>query len=343
VDWLVYAQQLGIGNTPLKRISNGSYSLHAKLEYRNRFGSIKDRPAFWMLWHARQSGELDGRTILEPTSGNTGIALAGIAREWGYNVQVIIPKKINAATKDIIRSYNVEILESDDDLCPRVKAGGTAQSLALAQAMVKGSPGKFFMPNQYENEANFMAHYESTGPEIWRDTDGKITHLITGVGTGGTTTGTAAYLKEKNPRIKVIGVIPANETHILQGLRFLSEDNTPAVLERRMSLVDEIVKVSDEMALRGVQRAYREAGEWVGPSSGAVAEVAREILHNGDYGVVIFADNGTKNAGLYREKGILTDEEIDKAVGRWPLLYDVTKPGKKDNCSGCNSCNCRAS
>lgn len=272
-----------------------------------------------MLWHARQNGELDGREIIEPTSGNTGIALAGIAQEWGYGMQAVIPKRINVSTKDVINFYKAKVLESDDDLCPRVKAGGTAQSLALANAIIKGRPGKFFMPNQYENEANFRAHYESTGPEIWRDTNGRITHFITGVGTGGTITGNAAYLKEHNPRIKVIGVIPSSETHVLQGLRFLSEDNTPNVLKRRMSLVDEIVKVNDEAALMGVRRVYRETGEWIGPSSGAVVEVARELLHDGNYGVAIFADNGTKNAGLYREKEILTNKEIDNAIARWPL------------------------
>ena len=199
-----------IGNTPLIELSSFStenVKLFAKLEWYNPFGSVKDRAAYWMIKDAERKHLIkkDKSIIIEPTSGNTGIALTGISSSMGYKVEIVIPEKVSAETKSILKNLGATIHETSDDLCPRVGAG-TDQSIALARAISIPRPDIYYMPNQYENDANYLAHYEGTGPELWNQTDGKITHFITGCGTGGTITGTGVYLKEKNPKIKVVAV-----------------------------------------------------------------------------------------------------------------------------------------
>src|SRR6188768_382023 len=195
-----------IGNTPLQELSSYStenIKFYAKLEWYNPFGSVKDRAAYWMIKDAEKKGSLvkDKSIIIEPTSGNTGIALTGISSSLGYKVEIVIPEKVSAETKLILKKLGAIIHETSDDLCPRVGAG-TDQSIALAKAIATPRPDIYYMPNQYENDANFFAHYDSTGPEIWKQTNGKVTHFLTGCGTGGTITGTAAFLKEMNKNIK---------------------------------------------------------------------------------------------------------------------------------------------
>ena len=189
-----------IGKTPLIELSSFSTArvkFYAKLEWFNPYGSVKDRAAYWMLNDAKRKGLLQAghSIIIEPSSGNTGIALAGIAAKMGYEVEVVIPEKISEETKHTLRELGATLHETSDDLCPRVGLG-TDQSIALAKAISKPRPDIYFMPNQYENDANFLAHHESTGPEIWSQTNGKITHLFVGCGTGGTITGTGTYLKK---------------------------------------------------------------------------------------------------------------------------------------------------
>ena len=196
-----------VGGTPLIELtsfSQGNVKLYAKLEWFNPFGSVKDRAALWMIRDAEKKGLLkkDKSVIIEPTSGNTGIALTGIAATLGYKVEIVIPEKVSEETKAILRHLGATLHETSDDLCPRVGAG-TDQSIALAKAISKPRPDIYFMPNQYDNDANFFAHYDSTGPEIWEQTSGQITHFLTGCGTGGTITGTATFLKEKNNNTKV--------------------------------------------------------------------------------------------------------------------------------------------
>lgn len=304
-----------IGNTPLVRIKNpsgGKAKLFAKLESHNPFGSIKDRAAFWMLKQAEKNGEIrkNETIIIEPTAGNTGIALAGIAKELGYKVQVTVPEKVTTETKQLLRSYGAEVLETPDDLCPRVGAG-IDQAVALATSIVKGGKGKYFMPNQYENGANPLAHYSTTGPEIWQQTKGKVTHFFAGIGTGGTIIGTAQYLKQKNESIKIIAISAKDEKHHLQGLRNLNVSSKPKVLENGLNeakakgviLVDKWIEVSDADAFATVKRIYENDGLLVGPSSGAVMAGAVELLgdENEGLGVMIFADDGNKYKSLYRE------------------------------------------
>ena len=215
-----------VGRTPLIELTSFStkrIKFYAKLEWSNPFGSVKDRAAYWMIKDAEKKGVLkkDKSIIIEPTSGNTGIALTGIASSLGYKVEIVIPEKVSEETKTILRQLGAILHETSDDLCPRVGAG-TDQSIALAKAISKPRPDIYYMPNQYENDANYLAHYESTGPEIWEQTNGNITHFFSGCGTGGTITGTATFLKEKNQNIKVVAV-QAQRNHLLQGLRNFEE------------------------------------------------------------------------------------------------------------------------
>ena len=209
-----------VGNTPLVRLdslSHDSVEYFAKLEGHNPFGSVKDRAAYWMIKDGEERGLLTkGKSIIiEPTSGNTGIAFCGIANVLGYKVEIVIPEKASNETKDIIRKLGAKVFETSDDLCPKVGAG-TDQSIALATSIASSRPDTYYSPNQYANEANFKGHYVGTGPEIWKQTEGKITHFFTGVGTGGTITGIGAFLKEKNPDVKIIGCQP-QQNHLIQG------------------------------------------------------------------------------------------------------------------------------
>src|ERR671922_2730113 len=219
-----------IGGTPLVELTSFStkdVKLYAKLEWYNPFGSVKDRAAYWMIKDAEKRGILkkDKSIIIEPTSGNTGIALTGIATTLGYKIEIVIPERVSDETKDILRHLGATLHETSDDLCPRVGAG-TDQSIALAKAISKPRPDIYYMPNQYENDTNFLAHYESTGPEIWEQTGGNITQFLKGCGTGGTITGTAAFLKEQNKSVRVIA-IQAQPNHLLQGLRNFEESSMP--------------------------------------------------------------------------------------------------------------------
>ena len=303
-----------VGNTPHIPLSspNDKVELYAKLEWFNPFGSLKDRAVLWMIKDAEKRGVLKkGQTILiEPTSGNTGIAIAGIARALGYAAELVVPAKVSEETKELIRSLDASLLQTEDDLCPRV-GPGTDQCIALANSIVRARPEKYVMLNQYENEANFLAHYESTGPEIWSSIK-DVTHFIAGVGTGGTLTGVAAYLKKKNPNVKVIGVQPQKSHHI-QGLRNLEESMVPELLRRRLDLIDEWIKISDSEAFKAVRFLAESEHLFVGPSSGAVYAAAQEVAGRLTKGklVLIFADDGRKYWSLYSKFNVFTKEEFE--------------------------------
>jgi cysteine synthase B len=262
-----------------------------------------------MLRKAEEEGKINKNTIIiEPTSGNTGIALAAIAKYMGYEIEVVIPKKTSDETKQILRLYGAEVLETADNLCPSV-GSGTDQSIALAEAIVKKN-SKYFMPNQYENEANFLVHYNYTGPEIWCQTEGKITHFFTGVGTGGTLTGVGLYLKQKKPDLKIIAVTAKDEKHRIQGLKNFDVSKKPKVLEEGIrkakeagiDLVDEWIKVSDNDAFAMVKKLLLKENLFVGPSSGAVMHAAIQMAQEErGVGVMIFADDGRKYKSVYSE------------------------------------------
>lgn len=307
-----------VGNTPLVKLdslSKDNLIYFAKLEGHNPFGSVKDRAAFWMIKDAEEKGILKkGHSIIiEPTSGNTGIALTGIANILGYKVEIVIPEKASNETKDIIRSLGAKVFETSDDLCPKVGAG-TDQSIALATSIASSRPDTYYSPNQYANEANFMGHYKGTGPEIWKQTEGKVTHFFTGVGTGGTITGIGSYLKEKNPEIKIIGCQP-QQNHLIQGWRNFEESAKPDLFLKREKVVDDWVSVTNAEAFGVVKEVFEKDKLLISPSSAAVYACMKKYKIDGSGCVVgIFADDGRKFKSVYSEQKVMTGEEFDKAL-----------------------------
>ena len=318
-----------IGNTPLYELSsysNENIKFYAKLEWYNPFGSVKDRAAYWMIKDAEKKGLLvkNKSIIIEPTSGNTGIALTGIASSMGYKVEIVIPEKVSEETKRILKNLGAVLHETSDDLCPRVGAG-TDQSIALAMAIAKPRTDVYYMPNQYENDSNFLSHYESTGPEIWEQTYGKVTHFFTGCGTGGTITGTGTFLKEKNKNIKVIA-IQAQQNHLLQGLRNFEESSMPGLFKRREDIVDQWMTATNQDSFDAVKDLLRKEGLFVGPSSGSVMSSMLKFSKGIEKGniVGIFADDGRKFKSLYKEQNILVESDYSSALERLPELYIKT-------------------
>ena len=315
-----------IGNTPLRELTSYStenIKFYAKLEWYNPFGSVKDRAAYWMVKDAEKKGSLvkDKSIIIEPTSGNTGIALAGIAASMGYKVEIVIPEKVSAETKKILRNLGATLHETSDDLCPRVGAG-TDQSIALATAIAKPRSDVYYMPNQYENDSNFLAHYESTGPEIWEQTNGKVTHFFTGCGTGGTITGTGTFLKEKKENLQVVA-IQAQQNHLLQGLRNFEESSMPDLFKRREKVVDRWMTATNQDSFNTVKDLLNKEGLFVGPSSGSVMSSMLQFSKEIDKGVIvgIFADDGRKFKSLYKEQKVLVESDYASALDKLPELY----------------------
>ena len=214
--------------------------------------------------------------------------------------------------------------ETSDDLCPRVGAG-TDQSIALAKAISRPRPDIYYMPNQYENEANFLAHYESTGPEIWRQTQGKITHFVAGCGTGGTITGTATYLNEKNKDVRVVAV-QAQRNHLLQGLRNFEESAMPELFKRRVKVVNKWTTATNKESFDAVIMLSRKENLLVGPSSGSVMSSMVKAVEAQESGVLvgIFADDGGKFKSLYVQQGIFSEEKYVEAFGRAKFLSEMT-------------------
>jgi cysteine synthase B len=307
-----------VGNTPLVKLDSLSHDntgYFAKLEGHNPFGSVKDRAAYWMIKDGEEKGILKrGKSIIiEPTSGNTGIALTGIGKLLDYKVEIVIPEKVSNETKDIIRNLGAKVFETSDDLCPKVGAG-TDQSIALATSIASSRPDTYYSPNQYANEANFQGHYVGTGPEIWKQTEGKVTHFFTGVGTGGTITGIGTFLKEKNPNVKIIGCQP-QQNHLIQGWRNFEESAKPDLFLKRESVVDDWVFVDNDEAFSVVKEVLEKDKLLVSPSSAAVYACMKKYSIDGDACVVgIFADDGRKFKSVYAEQNIMSNEDFDNAI-----------------------------
>lgn len=264
-----------------------------------------------MIKDAEEKGKLkrNHTIIIEPTSGNTGIALTGIASLLGYEVEIVIPEKASEETKKIIAKLGAKLYETSDDLCPKVGAG-TDQSIALATSIASSRPDKYYSPNQYANEANFMGHYKGTGPEIWKQTEGKVTHFFTGVGTGGTVTGISTFLKEQNPKLKTIGVQP-QQNHLIQGLRNFEESAKPELFLRREKTVDDWITINNETAFAAVKEIFTKEKMLVSPSSAAVYAGMKNYPIDEGVVVGIFADDGRKFKSLYAQQKIFSEEEFD--------------------------------
>jgi S-sulfo-L-cysteine synthase (O-acetyl-L-serine-dependent) len=256
-----------IGNTPLIHLRNVTRALPAgvdvlvKAEHLNPGGSVKDRPALWMIRDGERSERLrPGMTLLDATSGNTGIAYGMIAAPRGYPVTICLPKNAGGQRKRILRSLGVELIETD----PLLSTDGAQ---LVARELSEKNPGKYFYPDQYNNPANWRAHYEGTAPEIWEQSEERITHFITGLGTSGTFVGTARRLKELNPAVRAISMQPGSPFHGLEGLKHMATAMVPGIYDP--ALADENVEVTTEDAQEMARRLAREEGLLVGTSSGA--------------------------------------------------------------------------
>src|SRR3990170_5007825 len=263
--------------TPLVRLRKlpgpDGGAIYAKLEWMNPFGSIKDRTALYLLEGLLRDGALDGKKIVEPTSGNTGIAIVALANLLGVPCTITIPSGAPEEKIAMLRLLGAEVWPTPDDLCPIDHPKDGAIALARTFVTSEATRDLYVMPNQYENPDNVRAHYETTGPEIWEQTEGKVTHFFAGYGTCGTITGVAKYLKEKNPEVRVVAIEP-EKGHRLSGLKNFEESRTPEILDR--SLVDKTVRVPDQHAYRTTIRLAREESLLAGPSTGAVV---RGALH----------------------------------------------------------------
>ena len=299
--------------TPLVRVRRvmpeGGIELYLKLEWFNPFGSIKDRTAPCLLRGMQERGELDGKQLVEATSGNTGIALAALAALMGKKLTVTIPDGVPEEKKVLLRMLGAEVWPTPDDLCPADHPKDGAIALAHSFVNSEANEGRYAMPNQYENPDNVRAHYETTGPEIWSQTEGKVDFFFAGFGTCGTITGVAKFLKEKNPRIQVIAIEP-QKGHRLPGLKNLTESKPPSILDR--SLIDRVIRVDDGPAYEMTKRLFREEGLIVGPSTGAIVHAAGEFGREIEgVGVAISPDSGFKYATFFA--GVLGDEGRPKS------------------------------
>jgi cysteine synthase B len=284
-----------IGNTPLLRLARINYDLppgvevFAKAEYLNPGGSVKDRAALAMILHGEQSGKLrSGMTILDATSGNTGIAYAMIGAARGYRVKVCLPRNASPQRKQILTSYGVEIIETDPLLA-------TDGAQLIARELFASDPERYFYPDQYNNDANWQAHYHTTALEIWEQTQKRVTHFITGLGTSGTFVGVVRRLRELQPKLKAVSVQPDSPLHGLEGLKHMPSAMPPGIYD--WTLADENVTVSTEDAQRTALRLAREEGVLVGPSSGANVFAARRLalsLRGPAQVVTILCDGGER-------------------------------------------------
>ncbi|KAK3604171.1 hypothetical protein CHS0354_001978 [Potamilus streckersoni] len=271
-----------IGNTPMVKISrmavNPMTVIYGKMEGHNPGGSVKDRPALWMFRDAEQRGMLKpGVKIIEPTSGNTGIALAMIAAVKGYEIELAMPENSTVERVRAMRAYNAKIT-----LTPA--KGSMEAAIDYVNDKLKVNAGEYLMLNQFANPANPLSHYESTGPEIWRDTQGKITHFVSAMGTTGTITGMSRFLKEKNPDIRIIGVQPKEGSQI-PGIRRWSGEYIPKIYDP--SGIDELIYVSEADAVHTTRQLARREGIFCGTSAGGAMWVALKISETAPPGSMI--------------------------------------------------------
>jgi cysteine synthase B len=283
-----------VGNTPMVRIRALARDLRpevrvlAKLEGFNPGGSVKDRPALNMVQDGLAKGLLyPGKTILDSTSGNTGIALAMVGAVLGYPVELVMPENASVERRKIIEAYGAKVIFSSP-------LEGSDGAIRLCREVLKRDPEKYFKPDQYFNPANPEAHYRTTGPEIWEQTAASITHLVTGIGTGGTIMGTGRYLKERDAGIRVIAVEPDDAFHGLEGLKHMASSIVPGVYQEEE--LDGKISVSTEDAYETVHRLGRLEGLVVGQSSGANLFAALQVARTLERGTVvtIFCDFGDR-------------------------------------------------
>ncbi|MBZ5554088.1 MAG: cysteine synthase family protein [Acidobacteriia bacterium] len=283
-----------IGATPLIRLTRvagelpSAVEIYGKAEWFNPGGSVKDRPALNMILEGERSGRLKpGKILLDATSGNTGIAYAMICAVKGYRVRLCLPQNASEERKRILKAYGAElVLTSPQE--------GSDGAIRMARKLFAQSPDLYFYPDQYDNEANWRAHYKTTGNEIWEQTDHRVTHFVAGLGTSGTFVGTSRRLKEFDPAIQCISFQPDSPFHGLEGLKHMATAIVPRIYDR--SLADGELQISTEAAYRMVKRAAREEGMFIGISSGAAIVASLEVAKRVSEGVIvtILCDGGDK-------------------------------------------------
>jgi cysteine synthase B len=283
-----------VGDTPLVDVTRFDTALSprvrilAKLEGLNPGGSVKDRPAVWMVREGLRSGRLTpGKTIIDSTSGNTGIALAMAGAALGFPVDLVMPENVSAERKKVISAYGANVIYSSP-------LEGSDGAIRLCRKLIEQNPERYFKPDQYFNPVNPQAHYDSTGPEIWDATGGQVTHFVAGIGTGGTIMGTGRYLKQRNPKVQVIAVEPDDAWHGLEGLKHMASSIVPGIYHE--DELDLKIPAATDSAYETVYRLGSEQGLVVGQSSGAALFAAAQVAREIDEGVivVIFPDFGDR-------------------------------------------------
>ena len=280
-----------IGDTPLVRINrlnpNRNATIYAKLEGLNPTGSIKDRIALSMIQQAETEGKLaKGKTIIEPTSGNTGVSLAMIGQLKGYEVEIVMSDAVSVERRQMIKAFGAKVTLTEGKL-------GTDGAIRRARELYSQDPHKYFMPDQFSNEYNKIAHYRTTGEEIWKQTNGKIDYFVSSLGTSGTIMGVGMVLKEYNPQIKVVSAHPV-KGHYIQGLKNMEEAIVPSLYDP--SQIDITIMVETEVAYETTRQIVEKEGIFVGMSSGAAMYATIQLARKIDSGiiVVIFPDRGEK-------------------------------------------------
>ena len=278
-----------IGNTPIIKLRNikvkSSVEIWGKLESQNPGGSIKDRPALFMIEEAERKGLLTPeKTVIEASSGNTGIGLSLVCAVKRYRCIIAMPESASIERRKIMQAFGAEIL-----LTPAEK--GTDGAIETVYEICRKDPDKYYCPDQFNNDANWLSHYKTTAPEILKDTEGKVTHVVCGLGTTGTAMGIARFAKDKGQLFKVIGIEP-NPGHRIQGLKNMKESYSPSIY--RKELLEKVINVDDEEAFYWTRKLAKEEGIFVGMSSGAALAGALKLVEEIDEGliVVIFPDGG---------------------------------------------------
>ena len=291
-----------VGNTPLLDLTEFAHGcgaregvqLYAKAEWCNPGGSVKARAALKIVQEAEAAGQLGrGQTLIDSSSGNTAIAYALVGAVRGFPVDLVMPANVSRERKAVVKAYGATLIESDP-------LEGSDGAIRMVRAIVAADPQRYFYADQYNNDANWRAHYEGTGPEIWRQTQGRVTHFVAGLGTTGTFVGAGLYLREQNAAVQLVAVQPEDELSVIEGLKYLPTAITPGIYAP--SLVDRHLTIAAETAWEYTQEMARKAGLFVGFSSGAAVaaavQVAKELDVSEAVVVTLLPDDGSKYVSL---------------------------------------------